>query len=63
MDRDKCLAIISSPEDAKIILKPFCKTCAYRKLEIISIYDLTDIEARDMINYGVRPCRIRCECK
>lgn len=60
---DASLAIIKSNEDFKIIIKPYCKTCADRKLEGLCYYDISGQEVKTLVSYGVKMCRIKCECR
>ena len=59
---DMCL--IKGSEDIVIILKNYCELCATAKLSIIKTFPIDKNDATNLIkNYGIRPCRIKCECE
>ena len=57
------MALIYGNDDVIMILKNYCEKCANDKLRIIKTFPIDKQNATDMIkNYGIRPCRIKCEC-
>ena len=64
MAQEFSLVIISSNEDAVLVLKPFCKICATNKLDAIRFCNISLEDAKDLAKTcGTRMCRVKCECK
>jgi hypothetical protein len=57
------MGLVYGNEDIVVILKNYCEKCAHDKLNIIKTFPIDKQNATDLIKkYGVRPCRIKCEC-
>ena len=56
------LVVSSSNEDFKLVIKPFCQKCAKNKLSLLTSFDLSRDEAREMCKLGLNIYKIKCEC-
>jgi hypothetical protein len=56
------LAIVASNEDAVLLLKPYCVTCATIKLDVIRFCSISTEDAKDLVKTcGVRCVRVKCD--
>jgi hypothetical protein len=57
------LVIVETPNDAVLVLKPYCKKCATNKLSAIKYCSISLQDAKELIkNYNIKACKINCEC-
>ena len=61
-DRNFSLVVTSSNEDFVLVVKPFCHKCAKNKVMLLSSFDLSKNEAKDMYKLGLKVFNIVCEC-
>jgi len=57
------LVILSTDEDAALVLKPFCKQCVTNKLSAIRFCHIDSNDAKDLVRTcGVKVYKVKCIC-
>lgn len=56
------MLLLNTNEDIILVAKPYCKRCMSKKLDYIKVVgEVSGNERRQLIGYGVRYVKIRCD--